>query len=307
MQPQHAATQRRTTNPVGAHHAACITSVSLKIGRTSVMLYANSYRKPTAVSAGCSTQEYLGSFSVHATEIPPVFDALLRQATSGRPERYRALVERLEQRVLAPARQRHLERLQQQQRAHILGLLDFARQQLGAVGDVHGMPTHLGSPEVREAVERVVRSAQRLQAGTAEPAEPAGAGQATAEVCVEVCVEAHGGDDALAHEQAPADAPAREDAEALLQARLVAIHEACQDIAAMMPEAARRFRRGHPFEDRTVELVRQLWFSTSGAIAALNGRSQLKRPKTWDARRAEASAASTVPTSPQAQVESTEG
>lgn len=83
MPPQQAATQRLTNNQVGSHHGAGITSVSLKIGRASVMLYANSYRKPTAVSAGCSTQEYLGSFSVHATEIPPVFDALLRQATSG--------------------------------------------------------------------------------------------------------------------------------------------------------------------------------------------------------------------------------
>ena len=68
---------------------------------------------------------------------------------------------------------------------------------------------------------------------------------------------------------------------------LMRINGACQEISAMMPEAADQFRRGHPFQDYTVELVRQLWFDSSDAIAALNGRGQLKRPKMWDALRAE--------------------
>ena len=77
-------------------------SVSLKIGSTSVMLYANCYRKPNDGASGFSTQEYLGSFSVNATEVPTEFDALLRQATAGRPQRYLELHERIKTRVLEP-------------------------------------------------------------------------------------------------------------------------------------------------------------------------------------------------------------
>jgi len=55
----------------------------------------------------------------------------------------------------------------------------------------------------------------------------------------------------------------------------------------MMPEAAKQFRRGYPFQEHTVDLVRQLWFNSSDAIAALNGRGQLKRPKVWESLRSE--------------------
>lgn len=75
---------------------------------------------------------------------------------------------------------------------------------------------------------------------------------------------------------------AAEPTEARLQAALLTPHDACRAISLMMPGAARQFRQSHQFEDRTVDLVRQLWFVTTDAIAALKGRGQLKRPKVWD-------------------------
>lgn len=255
--------------------------MSLKIGRTSVMLYRNEYLKPSGNRPGCSVQEYLGSFSVHATEIPSAFLALLRQATSGRPERYRALVERLEQRVLAPARQRHAEQLRQQQRDHILGLLGFAQQQLQAVGGVPNAATHLAVPEVRAAVTQVVHSAQRLQ--VMPDTVFAGTGPETGDTPALASSTASGTE--------PVEAPEAVDEvaspEERLQMLLMRINGACQEISSMMPEAAKQFRRGHPFQDQTVELVRQLWFNSSDAIASLNGRGQLKRPKVWESLRTE--------------------
>lgn len=249
-------------------------SVSLKIGRTSVMLYLNSYRKPADGTPGCSVQEYLGSFSIHASEIPPAFDALLRQATSGRPERYRALVERLQERVLEPARLRWQTRQRQQQREQLLGLLAFAHQQLEAVDGVPDAVSHLVEAPVRAAVDLVVRRAQCLQ--VPEPGT---------DKLPDVADDTVTADGAVAE---PVEAKDLDSAEDRLQALLTTINSACSEIASMMPEAARRFRRGHPFEDKTVEQVHRLWFLTSDAIAALNGRGQLKRPKMWEALRATA-------------------
>ena len=276
-QPPRRARPRRPLPASGIDGA----SVSLKIGRTSVMLYRNEYLKPSGNRPGCSVQEYLGSFSVHATEIPPAFDALLRQATSGRPERYRALVERLEQRVLAPARQRHAEQLRRHQREHVLGLLGFAQQQLHAVGDVPDAAAHLAAPEVLGAVTQVVHSAQRLQVmpGAVFP----GTGLETGDTPARASSTASGAD--------PVEAPEAEDEvaspEERLQMLLMRINSACHEISSMMPEAAKQFRRGYPFQEHTVDLVRQLWFNSSDAIAALNGRGQLKRPKVWESLRAE--------------------
>ena len=81
---------------------------------------------------------------------------------------------------------------------------------------------------------------------------------------------------------------------------LMRINGACQEISSMMPEAARQFRRGYPFQDHTVELVRQLWFNSSDAIAALNGRGQLKRPKVWESLRAEVLSGAPSPQTPEA-------
>lgn len=252
-------------------------SVSLKIGRTSVMLYANRYRKPSHGTPGGSVQEYIGSFSVHATEIPPTFDALLRQATSGRPERYRALVERLQERVLEPARLRAQARHREHERDHLMGLLAFARQQLDAAAEVPDAVSHLTLPSVRETVDLVVTLAQRLQVAAVEP-EPE-ADKAPDEADNSATRDA-------AFVGVAKDTTVESD-EQRLQALLATINDACVEIVSMMPEAAKRFRRGHPFEQETVDRVRQLWFRSSDAIAALNGRGPLKRPKVWDVLRSQ--------------------
>jgi len=252
-------------------------SVSLKIGRTSVMLYANRYRKPSHGTPGGSVQEYMGSFSVHATAIPPAFDALLRQATSGRPDRYRALVERLQERVLEPARLRAQARQREQQGNHLMGLLTFARQQLDAATEVPDAVSHLTLPSVREAVDLVVTGALRLQVPAVEAVPDAGMTPEEADI-------SSTRDAALME---VSEDTTVESAEQRLQALLVTINDACAEVAAMMPEAAKRFRRGHPFEQETVNGVQQLWFRSSDAIAALNGRGPLKRPKVWDVLRSQ--------------------
>lgn len=269
-QPEHPIPYR-SPDPTGE------VSVSLKIGRTSVMLYANRYRKPSHGTPGGSVQEYMGSFSVHATEIPPAFDALLCQATSGRPERYRALVERLQERVLEPARLRAQARQREQHRDHLMGLLTFARQQLDAAAEVPDAGSHLTLPSVREAVALVLTRALRLQVAAVEPEPEAGT--------------AHDEADNSAMRDAPsvevAEDTTVESAEQRLQVLLATINGACTEVAAMMPEAAKRFRRGYPFEQETVNGVQQLWFRSSDAIAALNGRGPLKRPKVWEALRSQ--------------------
>lgn len=98
-------------------------SVSLKLSRTSVMLYENGYERLSDGRAA-STQRYLGSFPRSATDIPPKFGALLREATRGRPERYQALLERIEHEVLGPARLRKAEEQSAARRAAVAAALD---------------------------------------------------------------------------------------------------------------------------------------------------------------------------------------
>lgn len=78
-------------------------SVTLKINKSSVMLYSSQYVKLTG-QGGATAQRYLGSFPVTATEVPASFESLLREGTRGRPERYRALMLRIENEVLVPAK-----------------------------------------------------------------------------------------------------------------------------------------------------------------------------------------------------------
>lgn len=66
---------------------------------------------------------------------------------------------------------------------------------------------------------------------------------------------------------------------------LRAIESACDEVVALMPESARHFKRGHEFQPETVRQVQRIWFKSSDAIAALNGRQPLKRPKNWEPMR----------------------
>lgn len=73
--------------------------------------------------------------------------------------------------------------------------------------------------------------------------------------------------------------------EAKLVRLLRAIESACDEVIALMPESARHFKRGHEFQPETVRQVQRVWFKASDAIAALNGRQPLKRPKNWEPMR----------------------
>lgn len=239
-------------------------SVSLKIGRTSVMLYANGYREEASDGRGQSTQEYLASFSVNATQIPPQFDALLRQVTCRQPERYEQLVERLTQRVLEPARQRAQERQRLQQKQQTLAVLGFALQQLQGLQAA-------ADPQVQRAVAELLSVAQGL-------------------------VKPESGLDPTPVKTSPtgidvaAEGPAVQPEERLAQ--LLALTNAhLTEMASLMPESAGKFRKGHAFKESTVARVREFWFRTSDAVAALGGRGQLRRPKSWEHLREQVMAA----------------
>ena len=108
-------------------------SVSIKLSRTSVMLYEKGYeRLPEGWSA--SKERYLGSFPRSATDIPPKFAALLREATRGRPERYQALLERIQREVLGPARRRKAEAQSAARRAAVAAALDYALDTISTIG-----------------------------------------------------------------------------------------------------------------------------------------------------------------------------
>lgn len=241
-------------------------SVSLKIGRTSVMLYANGYRKDAGAGHGQSVQEYLASFSVNATQIPPQFDALLRQLTCLQPERYGQLVERLTQRVLEPARQRALDKQRVQQKQQTLAVLGFALQQLQGLQAA-------AEPEVQRAVAEVLSVAQGLLTPESGLVPVPSAGVTAVDAAAEgAVVQPMAAGEQVQHKQ-----PEERLAELLA---LTNVH--LTEMASLMPESARKFRKGYAFKESTVARVREFWFRASDAVAALGGRGQLRRPKSWE-------------------------
>ena len=101
--------------------------LTLKINRSSVMLYTNRYLNLPGEGAAL-VQSYLGSFPVTATEVPPKFEGLLRDGTRGRPERYHELMQRITDRVLVPARVRHDATVAQATRQTIENAITWATQ-----------------------------------------------------------------------------------------------------------------------------------------------------------------------------------
>lgn len=237
-------------------------SVTLKISKTSVMLYAVRYIK-RAGEAGATMQEYLGSFPISSTEIPVTFDALLRQATVGRPDRYAALLEKIDERVLGPARLQATAAAQKKAWEMLSEHLDLAASQLQQAKALPYFEQYVQHPAMQVAVSAIVEQAS--SAIRAHPKAVEGTRQ-TKEL----------------HLLATHDASGKVPAEHRLQMLLAQLGQTCDEIAALMPDAARHFRRGHKFEPATTELVKKAWFKTSDAIAALGGRSQLRRPKRWE-------------------------
>ena len=233
------------------------TSVSLKINRTSVMLYANRYvRLPDG--SGASSQAYLGSFSSAATEIPVTFESLLRAATTGRPERYQALMQRIEAEVLIPARRREAEETARRNLQTIENALRWATQNIEAIPSLPAYNELIDCPELQRLLASILDASMPLLSRM-QPAMPADTPMPSSE---------------------PSPLP-----EERLQALLTTLENTCVEIGALLPESAQVFKRGHIFESETVTLVKRLWFRTSDAIARLGSRAQFRRPAGWSALR----------------------
>ena len=142
------------------------TAVTLKINRTSVMLYACHYvRLPEGV--GATVQTYLGSFPVTATEVPPKFAALLREATLGRPERYQTLMQRITDEVLLPARARREREAAERQRVAVA-------QALRELPTMANYAKVILTPNAQAALSGLLAAAERLAADAGgAPAGPA--------------------------------------------------------------------------------------------------------------------------------------
>lgn len=138
-------------------HEAPPSAVTLKISKTSVMLYACHYAKLPEGNA--SLQTYLGSFPVNATEVPAQFERLLREATRLRPERYTALMQRITDRVLIPARSRKAEAQSAARRAAVEAALHYA---LDAVSGIQ--PQEIDAA-LAKAVDALLAQVLRLQPG----------------------------------------------------------------------------------------------------------------------------------------------
>lgn len=234
------------------------TSVSLKINRTSVMLYANKYvRLPDG--SGASSQHYLASFPSSATELPADFESLLRTATTGRPERYTALIERIETEVLIPARRRAAEELARRNLIALENALNCATQNVTAILEVQAYNELIEHPGPQRLLAKLNEATYRLASRIKPNAQTVLKTAATANSTT---------------------------AEERLKTLLADLETVCQEIGTLLPESAQEFKRGHVFDAATVALVQRCWFRTSDVIARLGSRAQFRRPAGWSALRA---------------------
>ena len=227
-------------------------SVSLKIGPKSVALFCNHYEKSSSGRGGRSVQQYLGSFSSDCTEIPADFLTLLRDNTLGRQDRLDELLQRIENRVLEPARERKRLLEQQQQKQRLVQLLSVAHSYTTEVAQTSSLNESLHDANVQELISNFYTTVTNLQEQKNRLL-----GQDTESTEMELLPERK------------------------LQQLLQQHKQICDEVCAMMPVAAGSFGRGYEFEELTLELVKALWFSNSEIISLLNRRTQLKRPASW--------------------------
>lgn len=138
-------------------------SVSLKIGRKSVTLFSNHYEKSLSGGGGQSVQKYLGSFSSDCTEIPADFLTLLRDNTLGRQDRLDELLQRIENRVLEPARERKRLLEQQQQKQRLVQLLSVAHSYTTEVAQTSIFNESMHDANVQELVSNFYTTVSGLQ------------------------------------------------------------------------------------------------------------------------------------------------
>ena len=227
-------------------------SVSLKIGPRSVALFCNRYEKSSNRQGGRSVQQYLGSFSSDCTQIPSDFLQLLRDNTLGRQDRFDELLQRIENRVLEPARERKRLLEQQQQKQRLVQLLSVAHSYTTEVAQTSIFNESMHDANVQELVSNFYTTVSGLQEQKNRLLE-----QGTESTEVELLPEQK------------------------LQQLLQQHKQICDEICTMMPVAAGSFARGYEFGESTVDLVKILWFSNSEVISLLNRRTQLKRPANW--------------------------
>lgn len=135
-------------------------SVTLKISKSSVMLYANRYLRHEG-EPGATAQQYLASFATRCTDIPPAFDAILRQATAGQPGRYRQLCQRIEERVLVPARRQAQAEALKKSWVQLAQYLEDATEQLQQAQDLPHFDELIAHPAMQVAVQILVGQARR--------------------------------------------------------------------------------------------------------------------------------------------------
>jgi hypothetical protein len=119
---------KKLTTTIGSYfmktHAK--SSVSLKINRTSVMLYRNKYVKAANGLPGMTAQHYVASFSTRESVLPAKFDSALRELTEGDPARYMELCSRIDAKVLTPRRAQLVQLEAQRVKANAVAGLDRA-------------------------------------------------------------------------------------------------------------------------------------------------------------------------------------
>lgn len=234
------------------------TSVSLKINRTSAMLYANKYvRLPNG--SGASSQTYLASFPVSATDLPKEFESILRSATVGRPERYKALIERIETEVLIPARRRAAEELARRNLIALENALNWATQNVTAIPEMQAYNELIEHPVPQRLLAKLDEATYRLVSRIKPNAQT-------------VLQTANTANPTTAEER--------------LKTLLTNLEDICLEIGTLLPESAQAFKRGYVFDEETVSLVQRNWFRTSDVIARLGSRAQFRRPAGWSALRA---------------------
>lgn len=160
-------------------------------------------------------------------------------------------MQRIENRVLEPARLRKQLLEQKQQQQHLMRLLMTAQHCAVEVTQSQHLDESLRDANVQDLVSNFYITVADLQ-----------------EQKIRVL-------------KSDTESTAVELPEKKLQQLLQQHKQICDEVCAMMPVAAGSFGRGYEFEDLTIELVKALWFSNSEIISLLNRRTQLKRPANW--------------------------
>lgn len=221
-------------------------SVSLKFAPNSVLLYRNGYSKKAGEKGGASTQKFICSFSNKCTEIPPKFDEYLRQATADKPERYAEMIERINTRVLEPAKKKAQEQQLEAQNDRMKGWFSFALQKIEYAVSSPDRELILENSDIQKILKKLVAEANSI---LLKPSNKEMNDGASAEKKVFELLEK--------------------------------INESYTLIIKIMSDEKKYFSRDYQFSEETIEQVRKIWFNASDANSALTMYEQLHRPKNW--------------------------